>query len=291
MPRLILPFRPSAFSARRAVPRLAPLLAALALAGCGLLQRAPAPAPAAALPNPQVLLLGEVHDNPQGHRQRFEELKRRVDAGWRPAIAMEQFDRENQALLSKAQKECPDADCVIRVMDGPRWEWALYRPVIDLALRYQLPLVAANLSRADASRTVRDGVRATFDAAAVQAYGLAAALPDDIRAAQQREIIAGHCNMLPESMVGGMVEAQIARDVWMAKTVLAQAPRDVVLLAGNGHVRNDIGVPRWIARAAPGLTVRSVAYLEKGGAGPAGAYDAAQIVAPRERPDPCAKFK
>jgi uncharacterized iron-regulated protein len=54
--------------------------------------------------NPQVLLLGEVHDNAQGHKLRYELLRQRVEAGWRPAIVMEQFDRENQDLLDKAQK-------------------------------------------------------------------------------------------------------------------------------------------------------------------------------------------
>lgn len=259
---------------------------ALALAGCA---SAPRERPAAPEINPQVLLLGEVHDNAQGQRERFEDLKRRVEAGWRPAIAMEQFDRENQDLLNRAQRDCADPDCVIRVMDGPHWDWDLYRPVIDLALSYQLPLIAANLSRADASRTVRDGVKATFDAASVAAYGLEAALPADIRAAQQQEIVAGHCNMLPDSMVGGMVEAQIARDIWMAKLIRAQAPRPVVLLAGNGHTRKDIGVARWLNLQAPALTVVSVGYLEH--AAPAGAYDRTHIVAAHARPDPCASLK
>ncbi|WP_317205641.1 ChaN family lipoprotein [Janthinobacterium sp.] len=272
----------------------APLLllcAALALSACAGV-RAPAAqaAPEAAGANPQVLLLGEVHDNAAGHRERYAELRRRVEAGWRPAIAMEQFDHEQQALLSRAQKDCADPECLIRVMAAPGWDWAQYRPVIDLALSYELPLLAVNLSRADASRTVRDGIRASFDAATVAAYGLAAALPADIVAGQRAAIVAGHCNMLPEAMVGGMVEAQIARDIWMAKIIRAQAPRDVVLLAGNGHVRKDFGVARWLRMTAPALTLRSVAYVEPGGAA-AGAYDQTRTVAAQARPDPCAGLK
>ncbi len=274
--------------AGRRAALLLPAALALALAGCASWKRSQ---PAAPLANPQVLLLGEVHDNAQGQRARFEDLKRRVEAGWRPAIAMEQFDREHQALLSKAQRDCADAECVIRVMAAPRWDWSLYRPVISLALEHGLPLVAANLSRADASRTVRDGVRATFDAAAVAAYRLDAPLPADIRAGQRAALAAGHCNMLPEEMLDGMVAAQIARDIWMAKIVRAQAPRDVVLLAGNGHVRKDFGVPRWLALTAPAPSMRSEAYLERGGAPAAGAYDVAHAVAPQARPDPCAGLK
>ena len=271
---------------RRGTPAALALLSTALLGGCASEQAA---APGAA--PPQVWLMGEVHDNASGHRLRYEALRRQVEAGWRPAVAMEQFDREAQAALSKAQNDCASAECVIAAMAGPRWDWSQYRPVIELALTYHLPLIAANLSRADASRTVREGVKASFDDATVQAYGLARALPEAIVDAQQREIMAGHCNLLPQAVAGGMVQAQVARDIWMAKIIRDQLPRDVVLLAGNGHVRKDIGVGHWIQAVAPPLAVRSEAYLEEGSAAVAGAFDVMHMVAPQSRPDPCEDVK
>ena len=241
------------------------------------------------MPNPQVLLLGEVHDNPHGHRQRYELLRQRVEAGWRPAVAMEQFDRENQDLLDKAQKGCLDAACVIKVAGGPGWDWQLYYPVIQLALTYQLPLVAANLSRNDAARVVRDGVQASFDPRSVAAYHLDQPLPADIVSGQQLEIEAGHCHMVSDLMIGGMVNAQVSRDIWMAKLLREQRPRDVVLIAGNGHVRRDIGVARWINLQQPRLTVRSEGFIET--EEPAGRYDVVHRIAPQPRADQCAQFK
>ncbi|MBY0238260.1 MAG: ChaN family lipoprotein [Burkholderiaceae bacterium] len=255
----------------------------LALSGCAGDRSAPDGG------NPQVLLLGEVHDNADGHKRRYEHLRQRVEAGWRPAIAMEQFDREQQPLLNKAQKDCRDAQCVILVMHAPRWDWPQYKPIIDLALRYQLPLVAANLSRADASKVVRDGVASSFDADTIAAYQLRAALPADIVQGQRQEIVAGHCGMLPDEMVPGMVHAQMARDIWMAKLVRAQQPRDVVLIAGNGHVRKDVGVPRWLAAITPRLTVRSIGYVEQAPA--RGEYDSHVIIAGKQRADACAGLK
>lgn len=248
--------------------------------------------PATESSNPQVLLLGEVHDNAEGHKLRYEQLRQRVERGWRPAVAMEQFDREQQALLNKAQKDCRDAQCVILVMQSPRWDWQQYKPIIDLALHYQLPLIAANLSRADASKVVRDGVASSFDAETVAAYKLKDALPADIVQGQRKEIVAGHCGMLPDEMVPGMVHAQIARDIWMAKLVRAQLPRDVVLIAGNGHVRKDVGVPRWLAAVEPKLTVRSIGYVEQ--APQQGEYDSHIKIAAKqrgERGDACAGVK
>jgi len=273
----------------------AALLALAALSGCASRPASTpaAPVSSAALPNPQVLLLGEVHDNPQAMRQRYELLRQRVEAGWRPAIAMEQFDRENQDVLDKAQKGCLDAACVIRVAGGPGWDWQQYYPLLQLALNYQLPLVAANLSRNDASRVVRDGVQATFDPQSVAAYQLDQALPAELVRAQQLELQAGHCHMLPDMMIGGMVNAQVARDIWMAKLALEQlqaaAPRDVVLIAGNGHVRKDIGVAYWLARQQPALRLRSEAFLE--GEEPAGRYDVVHRVPAQPRADQCAQFK
>jgi uncharacterized iron-regulated protein len=263
------------------------LSAAVLLAGCASGGKT-ASAPAADLlgpTNPQVLLLGEVHDNAQGHKLRYELLRQRVEAGWSPVIVMEQFDRENQDLLDKAQKRCADAQCVIQVAGGARWEWQLYYPVIQLALTYHLPLVAGNLSRADASRVVRDGVKSSFDPQSVKDYKLDQPLPESVRAAQQQEIVVGHCNMLPEMMIGGMVNAQVARDIWMAKILRDQQPKDVVLIAGNGHVRKDIGVGYWLHQVTPALSVRSVGFVE--GSDTGGRYDSIQTLAPQQRDDPC----
>ncbi len=270
------------------------LAAAVLAAGCASGGK-PASTPAVGLleaNNPQVLLLGEVHDNAQGHKLRYELLRQRVEAGWRPAIVMEQFDRENQDLVDKALKGCADAQCVIQVAGGARWDWQLYYPVIQLALTYHLPLVAGNLSRADASRVVRDGVASSFDPKSIKEYRLDQPLPAAIVSAQQQEIVTGHCNMLPEMMIGGMVNAQVARDIWMAKIVRDQQPRDVVLIAGNGHVRKDIGVGYWINQVTPALSVRSVGFIEgRKDENSGGRYDSIQTLAPQQRDDPCKQVK
>lgn len=253
---------------------------ALALAGC---QHAPPPAA-----TPRVLLLGEVHDNAAGHAARAALLRERVEAGWRPAIAMEQFDTGQQAALDAAMAGCADAACVVeRVAPGKTgWTWEYYRPLIELALEYRLPLLAANLSRADASRVVKDGFAAALPAGLVARYRLDA-LPADLAATQATEVRDSHCGMLPESMVAPMAKAQIARDVVMAETLRAHAATGVVLVAGNGHVRSDIGVPFWLSR--DGLAPHAVGFLEP--ASDAAAFDEARRIPAADRPDPCAQFK
>ena len=59
----------------------------------------------------------------------------------------------------------------------------------------------------------------------------------------------------------------------------------MLLLAGNGHVRQDIGVPRWLS---PATRERSVAIglLEQGDPN-AAAFGVALATAPQERADCC----
>jgi len=265
-----------------------PLLLA-ACAGPSGMQDAQVAGLAAAFPRHDAVLLGEVHDNAEGHRLRWQALAEAVRHGWRPVIAMEQFDRERQADLDRAMRTCADADCVIRAATPAEtgWDWAHYRPVLELALREKLPLVAANLSRADAGKVVRQGPAAVFPPGELRALGLLSPAPE-LLAAQRREVADAHCGALPASMLDGMARAQTARDAVMAQAVAkASLPsgteprRPVVLLAGNGHVRRDIGVPRWLKDAS----VLSVGITEQ--AAKPGTYDREILVSPALREDPC----
>lgn len=271
------------------LPLLAVALATTAIVAC---HTTPATGPKA-VAGQQVLLLGETHDNGEGHRLRAEALRARVDAGWRPAIAMEQFDREQQPALDAAMRECGDADCVIGKVVTPNasiaksgWQWPFYKPVIALAVEYKLPLLAANLSRADAGRVVAEGM-AALGPELTAAYGLDHPLNADLLQPQVAEVREGHCNMLPPEMLEPMASAQIARDITMAEVMRPFADTGVVLIAGNGHVRRDIGVPYWLRSF--GIEGRSIGYVED--TPTAGEFDEAHVVPAIERPDPCAKFK
>lgn len=246
------------------------------------------PPPATATHPPEVLLLGEVHDSAAGHAARAELLRARIEAGWRPAIAMEQFDTGQQAALDAAMAACRDATCVVeRVAPGKSsWHWDYYKPVIALALQYDLPLYAANLSRADATKVVKDGFAAALSPALIDRYHLDA-LPEAVLSAQETEVREGHCGMLPESLVPAMAKAQIARDAVMADVLRKHADHGIVLIAGNGHTRRDIAVAYWLRM--DGLAPKTVGFLEPGS--DTSRYDETHPIPKVERPDPCAQFR
>jgi len=198
---------------------------------------------------PKIVLLGEIHDHELGHQARLAWLQQALDDGWRPALALEQFDIEHQALLTQAQAQCADdVDCIVQTAKGSAfWPWPYYYPVLQLAKQYQLPLIAANLSRTDASSLMRDANAIPAHMPWLADY--LSTVDDAWSQAMAAEVRQAHCNKLPESIVPGMARAQLARDAAMAHVLKQHASRGVVLLAGNGHVRRDLGVPRWLERS------------------------------------------
>lgn len=242
-----------------------------------------------------VVLLGEVHDNVVQHRIRAEALRRLLQSGARPAIAFEQFDRERQGDIDRARREPPPegrslADHVIAQARAPKdsWDWARYRPFVEMALQYDLPIVAANLSRSAAARVAREGPGAVF--AEAERAELALDRFDDILAKHERVVQVGHCNMLPESALPGLARAQIARDAVLAKSLRPYLERGVVLLTGNGHARRDIGVPRHLAPADQ-PRAWSIGLLEEGNEARSRQFDVALVSPAQARPDPCAALK
>ena len=242
----------------------------------------------AAIGSHDVVLLGEVHDNIDQHALRAQVLRRWIERGARPALLMEQFDRERQPELDRALGQPgASADTVIADAGGvsPRpgqgWQWPLYRPYVQLAIDFGLPIIAVNVSPADARRVVADGL---------QALGFDPNVPADIVQAQSREIVESHCGQLNASDARSLVAAQVARDQFMARAVEGAAPRATVLLAGNGHVRSDIGVPRWLSPATRGRSV-AIGLLEPGTSSERPSFDLSVKTREQARPDPCGAMR
>ncbi len=239
----------------------------------------------------RIVLLGEVHDNAAQHALRAAALRQLVVQGARPAIAFEQFDTDRQADIDRARRERPrDADYLIAQAKGrDDWRWESYRPFVALALEYGLPIVAANLSRDKAMKVAIDGWRALLDPGTRDELRLDA-LPADFRRKHEEAIALGHCNLLPIDALPARARAQMARDLIMAQSIRPYLTRGVVLLAGNGHVRRDIGVPFWLTTDER-RSVISIGLLERDDDGSdaesAADFDAYAITERAQRADPC----
>lgn len=237
----------------------------------------------------RIYLLGEVHDNPNGHTLRLELVMQLISQKQKPVVAMEQFDRENQQALDLALTSCQDIDCVLAKVATPGWDWLFYKPYVQLALDKKITLVAANLSNTDVRKVMTQGFSSVYSPLEIDEYKLAQ-LPMHLLNDQRNSIQEGHCNMLPIQAIDPMVRGQIARDVWMANVVNNVKTQTVILIAGNGHIRKDAGVFQWLTRQNK-LTTQVHGYVEQADKSDANWYDHVHVIPTIEREDPCRVFE
>lgn len=256
----------------------------------------------ARLKDASLVLLGESHDNLDHHRIQLRVLQSQLAAGLRPALVMEQFDIEHQGQIDKALKS-PDIDAEgladAGQMNRKGWDWDQYRPLVEAALKAGLPVVAANLSRAEARKVASDGFSA-LGANRSEALAIERAWNDERQKTMSELIIQGHCGSVPDDLLPRLVRSQRARDAIMAERLAAQRERGAVAILGRGHVRKDLGAPIYLAATAGGLSVTTVGIVEVA----AGREDPRQYLARTEvgdydylwftpraaRKDPCAGF-
>lgn len=255
------------------------------------------------LPKERYVLLGERHDQPDHHALQAFLLRELVAAGRRPAVAFEMFDASQQAAIDRHRAVSPADAAGLGAVAGfetSGWpDWSLYAPIAEVAFQAGLPVRAANLGRDETRRLSREGDGA-LDPALVARLDLATPLPEAERSAIEAEIVEGHCGHAPASALPRMVQVQRARDAHMARALLeAGTTADgAVLVAGNGHVRRDHGVPARLATFAPGERALSVGLLEvvAGSESPSeyaadGRFDYVIFTPRRDDEDACAKFR
>lgn len=188
------------------------------------------------------VLLGEKHDNPEHHRGQAEILQALVDAGRRPTVVWEMIDHEQMAPS---------------VFDGTvdefgarvAWEqsgwppYAIYRPIASVAINAGLMQAPGNLPPAAMRTAYREGL-AGLDSSRARGLGVRVTLSGESLTSLQAEIKRGHCGYGDDTMLASMAAAQQTRDAFMASQLRERASDDgAVLIAGNGHVRRDRGVP------------------------------------------------
>lgn len=181
----------------------------------------------------QRVVIGEQHDNRDHHALQRWLLQALSDRRAQGSLLLEMLTPQQQPRVDAVRqlpalpKDLPGA-----LEWSPGWDWSLYGPVVEFALRQPYPVLAANLDSAQIQRIYRqvpalEGVYANSDAV------------KDVLLEQIRE---SHCGLLPESQLPAMLAVQQQRDRRMAERLL-EAPAPALLLAGAWHGRKDVGVP------------------------------------------------
>lgn len=230
-----------------------------------------------------VLILGEVHDNPAHHTKQASILRELAPK----AVIFEMLTPEEAAQLAGVSRTAAAMTAA-----SAEFHWSNIVDYAEVLAASEGAIVGAALPRGDVRQAFSDGAAAVFGGDAGQ-FGLETPVPDTQLAARKEMQFESHCQAMPLEMMGGMVEAQRLRDAAFARTIMAAnkiSGGPVVAIMGSGHVRADWGVPAALAIAAPDLRVLSVGMLE-GPPQDVPPYDLWLVTPAAEREDPCAAFR
>jgi uncharacterized iron-regulated protein len=231
------------------------------------------------------VLLGELHDNAVHHATRGELI-----AMLRPAAVVAEHLMRGQGAANEASLPALEA----AGFDSRSWRWPLHETLFSAIVGSRTPLIGGNLPKPLVRQIAREGESAMpgYVAALLSRFPLGEAAAERL----DRDLVDGHCGQLPPAMLPGLRQAQRVRDAAMA-TSLSELQAPAVLVAGNGHVRRDYGVPTLLARMAPERSLISIGFVEEG---PALAdrlpqmreqYDIVWITTAAERNDPCQSLR
>lgn len=187
------------------------------------------------------VLVGEQHDNEDHHRLQLWLLQRLHQQRPQASLLLEMLTPSQQSAVDELQQSgrvVPAEQLPERLQWNPGWDWSMYGPIVSWALETELRLGAANLDRADISESYSNPppVSPRYTESAL--------------AELQHTIEASHCGQIAEPQLSAMRGIQQQRDVRMAEA-LATAAVPSMMLAGNFHVRKDVGVPLHLDGPAP----------------------------------------
>jgi uncharacterized iron-regulated protein len=265
----------------------------------------------------QLLLLGEIHDNSEHHLFRaglIDSVTGPTAFGRtaHPAIVAEHI-RADQSTAIEAFAERPTApagELAQHLFDHLDWQrsgWPdarMFKPLYAAIIEARLPILPGDAGR-DRIRALARGGIAAMDSVEATRLGLDRDWPTPLAGALAGEIKSSHCGMLPDAAIPGMSFAQRFRDAHLAAAMIAAAERHdgAILLAGNGHIRTDRGVPWYLTPRSGGRSILSVmlAEVEDGNASPAAyaprdphgkpAIDVIVFTPRARRDDPCEKMR
>ena len=215
-----------------------------------------------------VLLFGELHNNPIAHWLQLEllqDLHRRLDSG-SLVIGAEMFETHQQTALDRLSS----GEWTGQQFEEETELWSNYatdyRPVVRFALSHDLPLVATNSPREFARQVARQGPE-SLDSLPDSSQALLAPLPYPIdyelpSYARMREMMGGHG--------GGMnadyfIAAQAIKDATMAHFILQNLQPGQLFYHLNGSYHSDSkeGIAWYLRHYRPDIEVANLTVVEQ----------------------------
>jgi aminopeptidase N len=197
----------------------------------------------------RIIYVGEAHDQFAHHMNQLKVIKKIHDAGYKLAVGMEMFQKPYQQVVDDYLAGQIDEFSFLKKTEYfSRWryDYNLYKPIIDYLKQQRIPLVALNIEGDLTRKVAREGMYDLSDKQKKQ-------LPSNMNFSNETyrkdlsQVFVVHNKQEDLQDFNYFLQAQMLWDEGMAESAhrfLAKHPEHkMVILAGNGHVRHKYGIP------------------------------------------------
>ncbi len=201
----------------------------------------------------RVVYVGETHDRYGHHISQLEIIKALHRQNGAIAIGVEFVQQPFQSVLDSYIAGELDERAMLRGVewyDRWRYDYRLYRPIMQYARAHRIPVLALNVPVELTSRVSESGLNGLDDAERRQlprTYDFS----DKDYEARLREVYSKHARSGEEGFQR-FIEVQLTWDEGMADVLaryLSEHPQErVVVLAGSGHLSFGSGIPARVER-------------------------------------------
>lgn len=217
------------------------------------------------LKDQEVLLIGELHNNPISHWMELEITKDL--SPYQPIIlGAEMFERDNQTgleLYLNGKINAKGLDTTVRLWRNYSTDYA---PLLNLAKERKWPFIASNVPRKYASQVARGGFQVLDNLSELEKTWLA---PLPIAYDAQ---LPGYQKML--TMMGGhasehMPKAQALKDATMAHSILRHWKPGTLFIHYNGSYHSEYheGIVWYLRQQKPQLKIATIATVSQANIG------------------------
>jgi uncharacterized iron-regulated protein len=221
-----------------------------------------------------IVYLGEEHHNGSHIEAAIKLLGMLQQQKRLPILGLEMFSWDGQAALDRYLSDSTLTK--EEFLRDSRWQenwggvYEDYEPLVELARRDHLPVIALNPPRPLVRKVAKEGLRpATIDAE-MGRWGMRGEMfvqDTEYRDTIVKQLRACHRGLLPDAYQR-MYEASLFRDEGMAKTISDAAKRfrdagPIVSYTGAGHIQYRLPIPNRVARRRADLrqiTIYLVAF-------------------------------
>jgi uncharacterized iron-regulated protein len=211
-----------------------------------------------------VILFGELHNDPIGHWLQLELAKSLIESN-KLVLGAEWFESDDQVIINEFLNGSATQDHLKKEAKvWPNYDTD-YRPIIEFAKDNSIEFIATNIPRRYASLVSKKG-QGALDSLSKESKLLLPKMPytvtKDDEGYESMKAMMGHGHGAGMN-IDNMIAAQALKDYTMAENILLNRGKDELFIHYNGsfHSQNFDGISRYLKAKEPKLKVAVIAAV------------------------------